>query len=126
MDATRDEWSVTYKIKNSGSTPAHRTYVFAIAKAVAWPAEPLPIPSARDSLGSLAPNGDFVDCDAGIVDGLTAEEFRTKAKVIFLVGKITYVDAFGRRRWTKFCYAAPSEARSDGEMDIHDSGNEST
>jgi hypothetical protein len=116
---------VVFKIKNSGTTPAHKTRVIAISDAVKYPITKLPTPVAGDYYGTLGPNGDFVDCDTDFVTGFTEEDIEGERMAIVLVGKITYEDAFNRKWWSDFCYIITGEEADDGEMGIHDTGNDS-
>ena len=62
---TRGVCEITFRIKNFGSTPAHRVTLSRIAEVVDWnngsPEIPTPPPDEETVLGSMAPNGDFFD-----------------------------------------------------------------
>jgi hypothetical protein len=117
--------NVVFKIKNSGATPAHKTRVIAISGVVENPITKFPTPIDGANYGTIGPNGDFVDCDTELVTGFTDEDITEERKAIVLVGKITYQDAFNRKRWSDFCYVITGSEAENGEMGIHDTGNDS-
>jgi hypothetical protein len=122
--ADKDEWTIKYRVKNTGATPAYKARVTDIAKAVDWTISALPKPIQTEYFGTMAPNGDFIEQDSDTVTGVTNEELRNVTKTILLVGRIDYLDAFKCKRWTEFCFCTSDEDPSDGEMSVYDRGNE--
>jgi hypothetical protein len=121
------KWVVTYTVKNNGITPAHNVSLLDIAAVTKWRPEKLPTPSNRDNLGSMAPGGDFIDNDAEVVGTVNRPELIAEREAIFLVGILTYRDAFHRKHVTRFCYFIQGRVRNAGEQMIaYDEGNDST
>jgi hypothetical protein len=56
-----NDWTIEYKLKNTGLTPAKRVTVIETTKVVSWPMTTLPEPVNRGYFGTMAPNGDFID-----------------------------------------------------------------
>lgn len=124
-DATN--WGVTYRIKNFGQTPAYKVKVLEAAKVVDWnngkPA--VPIATEGFSLGVMGPGGDFVDNEATLQGSATRAELETGSKAIYLVGRVDYIDAFHRKRWTTFqLYIGGGVGCSGNELYSDDEGND--
>jgi hypothetical protein len=121
------KWRITYRIKNFGQTPAYKVKVLEAAKVVDWnngkPA--IPVATKGFSLGAIAPGGDFVDNEATLQGSVTRGELATGSKAIYLVGKVTYTDAFHRKRWTAFqLYIGGSVGCTGNELYSDDEGND--
>ena len=56
-------WNIEYRLKNFGETPAHNVRLISIAKVVDWNGgnPEIPVPNHVETVGSMAPNGDFFD-----------------------------------------------------------------
>lgn len=121
----KDPWYVLYKLKNYGVTPAYKTRVKHVATVVNWPPDGLPTPVDGDYFGTVAPNEDFIDNETTKVEGMPLGEIIAEYKAVMLIGRIDYLDAFSKERWTEFCYYLNGTIPDDGEMSIHDAGNES-
>ena len=98
------KWTITYVIRNFGSTHAHKVEVDAIASAVDWnsgkPAVPPPIDTF--GLGSIGPGGDFSENEAALNGYAYESDLAAGKKAIFLNGQIRYKDVFGRSWRTDF------------------------
>jgi len=123
--AGHSAWEITYRVKNFGQTPASRVVVtdkgVAVDQVDGWT---LPKPENASNLGSLAPSVDFVDSWTDKIEFVSLQDLRDERKTICLVGRIDYVDAFDEKRWTTFCYILTGDIPSDGEMEVHEYGNE--
>ena len=106
-------WSHSFRIKNFGKTPAHRVRVVYRVEAVPWnDGKPrLSDPSEEEVMGSVAPNGDFVEFDSevyaegGIKDVVKIDDDANDARAIYFFGKITYLTVFSaEERVTEFRY----------------------
>ena len=88
-----DSWSIIYKIKNYGSTPAHNVILTEAAEVVSWREEltEIPRPTTQVKLGSMAPNGDFFENEPVLSGRCSPSALIAKQKAIYLVGKIEYV-----------------------------------
>ncbi|HEX4198463.1 MAG TPA: hypothetical protein VHZ26_13585 [Caulobacteraceae bacterium] len=125
-------WIAHYTVKNAGSTPAHKVKVFDSLTVEDWFPEKLPIPTAEDALGSMAPSGDFIEAEADELvlppqeNGAVTDKTDPK-RAIFLVGKIFYRDVFYRTHRTDFCFfwKGPIGDKAD-QMSAYDEGNDST
>jgi hypothetical protein len=98
------------KITNLGQTPA---YKFKQAARGGYRNFPLtePIPHTQDMEPESAPlgPGDFVYAKAKIMHPLTQahlNEIKAGKKALYFVGQIDFVDAFGKPRWVKYCFAS--------------------
>jgi hypothetical protein len=125
-----DSWSIIYKIKNYGSTPAHNVILTEAAEVVSWREEltEIPRPTTQVKLGSMAPNGDFFENEPVLSGRCSPSALIAKQKAIYLVGKIEYVDAFKIKRWTNFQYYVGGDMGYPGdtkaEMYADDKGND--
>jgi hypothetical protein len=126
-------WKITTRIKNCGHTPAHRVQLTTIVKAVDWndgnPEIPVVDADYLQSLGTLAPNGDYIDSEDSITTNeATVEEMRSSTKAIFLVGEITYETVFDKNpRVTDFRYLIGGHVGLEGkDMFADHDGNDST
>jgi hypothetical protein len=117
---------VTYIIKNTGHTPAHKVRVFAKAEVTMFPII-IPVVSEFDYYGTLAPNGDFIECEIPRVEGVDDRggAFDKREQAIVLSGRIVYHDVFGHERWTEFCYVTTGAPTESQEMEVYPEGNES-
>jgi hypothetical protein len=122
----QDTWEIRYRFRNTGVTPSHETKISEIAAIVDWPMAQIPEPRDESHFGSIAPNGDFIDCVTTRLNGITNYDLLTETKAIVLAGKITYRDAFDKRRHTEFCYYITGVPDESGELIIYQKGNQST
>jgi hypothetical protein len=69
-------WEIIFQIKNFGQTPAHHVRVISIAKAVDWKkGKPdVPTPNYVETIGSMAPRGDFAWFESKLEGTATREE----------------------------------------------------
>jgi hypothetical protein len=124
-------WEITYKIRNSGRTPAHSVRVSAGAEVVEWN-NALPELSKRTSasatMGSMAPGGDFFESIVSLEGFASPDELSVGAKAIYLVGEIRYSDVFqSETRRTNFRYYIGGDVGCDGnEMFADEAGNDAT
>ncbi len=123
-------WKHSYRIKNFGQTPAHKVKLTSRTQAVDWNggSPSIPQPTNVENLGSMAPNGDFFDNENKIYGSATEAELRSGTKIVFLVGKITYLTVFNStERFTDFqYYVGGSMGYTGGEMFADDKGNDAT
>jgi hypothetical protein len=124
-----DTWAMSYRIKNFGQTPAHKVKVAYIAKVVEWKGEKTEIPQpdidGGMAFGSMAPSGDFVDDDVHFNGECSLHDLNSRAKAIYLVGVIKYIDVFEVSRWTRFQYYFGGDVGTSGkEMFADDKGND--
>ncbi len=119
--AAGEEPSFLLRVKNFGLTPA---YNFVVVRATAigpWPPDAdLPMASAQESTQVLPPGeisywGSSPDTPGG--GKVTAEEFADMTagrRRFYIFGRITYVDAFDKPRYTNFCLGIvpPSDPNS--------------
>ena len=124
-------WEITYRIKNFGHTPAHNVRLISIAKVVDWvngkPAD-IPLPNQVQTVGSMAPSGDYFEFDEKIEGSATQVDIANGIKAIYLVGTIVYDTAFETaRRTTDFRYYIGGDVGCVGhEMFADSKGNDAT
>jgi hypothetical protein len=124
------DWTITYRLKNAGPTPAHKVRSIDTIGVETWEPTKLPVPAEGDYHGSLAPNGDFIDTEELSLK-LSLEENRAVTsndgtKAIFLTGQITYVDVFRRTHKTNFCFYWRGRIGDKAvQMTAYDKGNDS-
>jgi hypothetical protein len=126
-------YKISFRIKNFGLTPAHNIRVYSTAALVAWNDGhlELPVPSTKDAIGSMAPNQDFCDFNAGEIS-FNPKALRSEARAVFLVGTISYDTVFGReRRRTNFRYYIGGDiggefVHTGDEMSAFNEGNDAT
>ena len=127
--ALSNNWDIMYTVKNNGVTPAHRVHIWATSSAFDGNTDFLfliPNSPAYESLGSIAPHGDFIDNDES-VESVSVADLKSGKRAIFLWGRILYKDVFRCSRRTDFCYFVGGESGLDGdEMFAYDKGNDST
>ena len=106
-------------LNNSGKTPAYDVIISShmfMEKAdyKLLPHEP---PDIKTSKTIIAPGGSTVhNTDLGDVPNITQlHGIMTGAYAIFINGKITYKDAFGKDRWTRFAFFHNSDSGTVGE-----------
>ena len=120
---------ITLRVKNYGQTPAHNVVLDNLSVCVPWNGgnTVLPTSTRRTQLGSMAPNGDFVD-NEDIVDKIDVTDLRNGNTAVYLVGTIAYDTVFRmRRRVTNFRYYVGGDMGLDGnEMYADDMGNDAT
>jgi hypothetical protein len=122
-------WKITYRIRNFGQTPAYKVKLVELAKVVAWNngAPIIPAQTKNISLGAMAPGGDFVDNEAKLEGTTTRDDLVHGRNAIYLVGAITYRDAFRRDHWTKFRLYIGGDVGCEGnELYTDDEGNDAT
>jgi hypothetical protein len=121
------KWSIGYKLKNAGLTPATWATLAHTVRVVPWPIAELPQPEGKTYLlGTMSPLGDTIDFEEDII--VTADDLSSRTQAILLVGKVTYRDAFGRTQTTDFRYYVTGEEYfpEGGKMYLHERGNQST
>lgn len=124
-----DTWTIRYRIKNFGQTPAHKVEVADIVKVVEWKGKGTMIPQPIDGmpLGSMAPGGDFFDNDPVLADRCNPHDLASGVNAIYLVGIIKYTDVFKVDRWTRFQYYIGGDVGCIGkEMFADDKGNDAS
>jgi hypothetical protein len=124
----------TIKLKNFGSTPAHKVTLLAATKEVDWNGGEYALPmidaSKPEKLGSMAPNGDFYESDGPVVNP-DFNALRLGAHAVFVTGAISYRTVFRKAETTNFrYYIGGSEpllvGTADGEMYADAEGNDAT
>jgi hypothetical protein len=123
-------WKIAYRIDNFGQTPAHKVRLLTIAKVVDWvdgkPAA-IPIPDRVETIGSMAPNGDFFEFEIDIEGIATEDEIKQGTKAIYLTGNIVYQTVFDRAlRVTNFRYYIGGDQGYETEMLADSLGNDAT
>jgi hypothetical protein len=126
-------FTVLFSIKNFGQTPAHDVnvrYAFEAVPCVDEEPVRVPIPSEDYFLGSIAPRTDFYVLDAEVKD-VSLLSIKEGEVAIYLVGTITYLTVFGKRRETKFQYLVGGgiswdDDDDDREMSADESGNDAS
>jgi hypothetical protein len=123
-------WKITYRIDNFGQTPAHKIRLLAIAKVVDWkdgrPSE-IPIPDRVETIGSMAPNGDFFEFEIEIDGSAAIDEITQGTKAIYLTGNIVYETVFDKAlRITNFRYYVGGDQGYETEMLADTDGNDAT
>lgn len=117
---------VTVSLYNCGQTPAHDHTVWATMGVAGYPLLDEPLPPANDpkeSKGPLAP-GDTTHFFATLETPITQAELNGMKEgrvAIYVAGAVLYTDAFGKHRFTKFCFF-----RGDAGRRTHDDGPMST
>jgi hypothetical protein len=130
--STARGWKINYRIENFGQTPAHNVRLVSIAKIVEWNGgnPKIPSPNHVETVGSMAPSGDFFEFEEYVEGDATPEEIGTGngTKAIFLVGNILYDTIFeADRRITNFRYYIGGDAGVAGdEMSAASEGNDAT
>jgi hypothetical protein len=127
---SNDVFTVEFRIKNFGQTPAHSVWVnYAFEAVPCKDKEPvrIPVPDDNYSLGSIAPLTDFYQLDAEVRD-VSLPSVADGDCAIYLVGTITYVTVFNRTRQTNFRYLVGGEIgwEDESEMSADDNGNDAT
>ena len=101
-----DPWEVHLQIKNSGQTPAYKVRVFADYRFVDK--------GDADAFGFPPPIGGGAPSDLGPSQPLLVtkripelagqlwDDFKAGRKVLYVWGRIEFVDAFGAKRWVRF------------------------
>lgn len=125
-----DKWKISYRIENFGRTPAHNVRTISVAKVVDWNEGKYesPVPTTEEAIGSMAPNGDYVNFEDKLVGAATEEEIKGGSKAIFLTGTILYDVAFAMdQRVTNFRFYIGGDVGCDGdEMWADSEGNDAT
>jgi hypothetical protein len=127
-------WKINYRIKNFGQTPAHNVRILSAVKVVDWNggAQEIPIPSQVETVGSMAPGGDFFEFEEEPGGSATFNEIEGGTKAIFLVGNIVYDTMFETERLTNFRYYIGGDVGCDrgrtGESEMYatSEGNDAT
>jgi len=131
-------WNIEYRLKNFGKTPAHNVRLISIAKVVDWNGgnPEIPVPNHVETVGSMAPQGDFFDFTEELEGRADFDEIKNGSKAIFLVGSIIYDIVFEpSRRTTDFRYYVGGDMNCDdfgkmnttgGEMFAASEGNDAT
>lgn len=119
-------------IKNTGQTPAYDCTVIASIYRIGLPlvgAFPNPDVPTRMSAGSVGP-GMERHPKPSLTKALSEDDHtavREGKEAIFVFGRVNYVDAFGKPRFTNFRYEFGREnaRRNDGSLHVCVAGNES-
>jgi len=131
VEYTSDTWKINYRIDNFGHTPAHNVRLLSVAEVVDWtngkPSK-IPVPDQVETLGSMAPNGDFFELDVGVQGIATLEDIKEGKKAIYLTGNILYETVFEKGlRVTNFRYYIGGDQGYDSnEMSADSQGNDAT
>lgn len=127
-----DTWKINYRIDNFGQTPAHGVRLLLKAKVVDWiegkPSE-VPVPDGVETLGSMAPHGDFLELEATAEGSATLDEIKEGRKAVYLTGNIVYriVSGDGHRETNFRYYVGGDQGYDDsGEMSADTKGNDAT
>jgi hypothetical protein len=122
------KWSIGYKLKNAGQTPATSVTLAQIVEVVPWPMVTLPKPVDETYFGPMSPLGDAIDCGTEDEIIVAPEDLLSETRAIVLVGRVTYRDAFRRTQTTDFCfYVTGGDYPPEGaKMFIYEQGDEST
>jgi len=117
------------EFRNSGQTPAYSMTVETRVKLADYPLnETLPIVSTRKGVTILGPG----DTGHGFVPAgraLSSEELaemQAGTRAVYVYGEINYIDAFKKKRWTKFRFMIGGnvDIRPEGNMGACEEGNE--
>jgi hypothetical protein len=124
-------WTIKFRIENFGQTPAHNVRVISIAKTVAWNKgiPEVPTPNRVQTIGSMAPTGDFFDFEVIPEGDGNVDEIKNGSRAIFLVGTIIYDTVFEMKpRVTNFSYYVGGDVKFDDsdEMSASSEGNNAT
>jgi hypothetical protein len=124
---TGRKFKTEYRIKNNGVTPAHKVKVVDVLYVDDEKPAKLRKLEDKDSLGSIGPQGDYVDMEDEIDIEMTKTAFAmpTTKKAIFLRGRVTYRDVFFIPHKTEFCFFADRFLGKGGRMEAFDRGNDS-
>jgi hypothetical protein len=123
---------VTVTIKNSGQTPAQEHSIWATMGVASFPncdSPTRPNGPPNSSMGPLAPGATthFFIVPQPRITAHDLQEIREGRAAIYLTGGIEYRDAFGKSRYTNFCYvrAADDSSRqfADGPMSVYQKWN---
>ena len=131
VEYTSDTWKINYRIDNFGQTPAHNVRLLSVAEVVDWtdgkPSK-IPIPDRVETLGSMAPHGDFFELDVGVQGIATLEDIKEGKKAIYLTGNIVYETVFEKGlRVTNFrYYIGGDQGHDSNEMSADSQGNDAT
>jgi hypothetical protein len=122
---------VTVTFKNSGKTPAYNVIIRARYDTAVYPLEKKPEWPTGDSgasKGHIGP-GVLLSYVGQPSDELTASQWaaiRCRAEALYIYGELTYDDAFGKPRFTKFCFMYGGDAglNSQDAMATYSNGND--
>jgi hypothetical protein len=120
-------WEISFWIKNFGQTPAHDVRLFSVARVVDWnDGNPqIPTPDSIETVGSLAPRGDFLEFAPALQGEATLAELQVGTRAIYLVGNIIYDTTFAMGRCeTNFRYYIGGDVIRDLDRVLHEDGEE--
>jgi hypothetical protein len=121
---------ITITFKNCGQTPAYDVVLYTTTAAAVYPMleEPKgPAIPPTESRGHLGPGMSFHYY--GIPDPpVTSDEIagiRAGKAALYMFGEISYIDAFEKKRFVKFCYfrGGPDDLYQEGPMAIYKQWN---
>jgi hypothetical protein len=99
--------TITYAVKNSGQTPAFQLLQFGEICNLMVPTMTkivTPPPTGPLSVMSIGPGAEIEGTVWGIMNIEKLNELGNSFKKIHVVGTAIYIDAFTKRRETKFCF----------------------
>jgi len=124
-------WTIKFRIKNFGQTPAHKARIHYTTQIVPW-VEGVPVkidlPEDADNLGSIGPISDSFDFESTPEGSVSAGDLNDRISAIFLVGRIVYDTVFASGLTTNFRFYVGGDAGWDGpgEMTADAEGNDAT
>ena len=109
LTLTEGEKPISVRLKNSGNTPASEVHA-----VIGWRLQEMPLPEDFPIVaeGKVEPAPISLPAGHGVtifasppphLTALGAERIRDGAVRLYMFGRITYRDVFGRRRETRFC-----------------------
>jgi hypothetical protein len=131
IETTKGKWSIWFKIRNFGQTPAHRVVLIYTAQAVDWanngPAQ-VPVLDMTEELGSMGPLTDNFELTAPPIGNAPLREIKVGGKAIYLIGTIRYDTVFHTGCTSDFRYYVGGDMGWDGpgEMNADITGNGAT
>lgn len=120
VDATHGVLRYTITFKNCGQTPAYDVTLYTTMAAAVYPMleEPKgPATPPTESNGHLGP-GLSIHCHTIPDPPVTSDEIkaiRAGKAALYLFGKISYTDAFKKKRFVNFCYFRGGPYNSFGD-----------
>jgi hypothetical protein len=121
-----------FEFKNFGQTPAHDVEMFGNAAIVPWPLKLETLPeidfSQNHSKQIIGPGGIRTKYDLFVEPHIiTGEEYQgltNERLAIFFFGEVRYLDAFGKRRVTRYRFFSGGQMGLRGTtLGEHDGGN---
>ena len=121
-----DGMKFVLQIKNSGATPAHKVLVRAGTFCVDHPYNgPFPLPNELNSFvlppGSSAPHNVTIVLHPAEKRSEILEKIDKGQMIIYIYGRIDYVDIFRRKQWSEF--RSEIGGNNTRKLTISDAGN---